>query len=70
MSRILSKFWNDSATGTSTIYNYFENHGGGEKFTRIIFDRRCGGQIVPGTIFDEVRYKHNYIFLISPSFQE
>ena len=52
------------------IYNCFQNHGGGGKFTWIIFDRRCGGQIVPGTIFDEVRYKHNNIFLISPSIQE
>ena len=32
------------------------------KLARIIFDRRCGGQTMPGTIFDEIRYKHNNVF--------
>ena len=41
-----------------------------KSFTWIIFDIICGSQIVPGTIFDEVRYKHNNISFIFPSFQE
>ena len=70
MAEALSKFKNDSATETSMIYNYFQNGGGGQKFPRIIFDRRFGDQIMPGTTFDQVKYKHNNIFFIFPPFQE